>query len=212
MKLLGPMLLLVLLSLSSTAFAKMRAMLTTDTSIVIAALKAKGKKISVEEKYTLKLAQFALTSLGMTQIHHYDAREPEKMDVHFMKSDIESAVISREWDKPVTAEHKAFITGHSAELKSLFGEESFFGAWIHAQVGNTDLAKVILLKRFNLEYESVMKMTHIFRHSSQPLQEVEAIAKAVKSTATSPQKMDIENKMREMKSHLSSLPDSGIVT
>lgn len=197
---------------SQVANAKMRAMLETDTSKVIKALKAKGKKISAEERKTMELAQFAQEALAMTKIYHYEAREADKIDSNFMRSDIEKAIMNRDWDKPLSAKHKTFVTSRSSELKDLFGEDSFAWAWTLAQSGKQDQAKAILIKRFNSDYENVMKMTHFFRHTGQPLGEVEAIEKAIKNKCTPAQKAEIETKMREMKSHLSTLPDSGIVT
>lgn len=205
-------LLVILLFLTSAASAKMAAPLDTETAKVIEVLKAKGKKISAEEQQTLKLAQFAHDALGMKSIQHFNAREPAKMDASTMKTSLERAIMNRDWDTPIKAEHKAYLTGHSAELVELFGEESYAWAWTRAQLGEQDLAKVILMKRFKSEHERVMKMTSAFRGYTQPLSEAEAIEKALMKKATPVQKTDIENRMREMKSHLSNLPDSGIVT
>ena len=80
------------------------------------------------------------------------------------------------------------------------------------QIGESAQIKEQLLARYEAEFKRVMRMVEQPFFGGSPIIEAEAILAALKTQITPEQKSEIENKMRQMKAHVSQLPDSGIVT
>lgn len=195
---------------SSAIKADMMAMQDMPVEAIIKALSRKAK--TEPEGQVLSMAKFASSALAIKTIETIQGQTPEQVQIWAIKESIQKALYARPWDQKIPAQEEVYIAKNRDFLMATFGAETHAWAWMRYQIGERDQAKEQLLARYESEFKRVMKMEEQMPFGGNPMGEAEAILAALKKQVTPEQKSQMENKMRQMKAHVSQLPDSGIVT
>jgi hypothetical protein len=201
--------LLIAFILTPAAFGSMAAIEQMETSKIMTAL----EKANLDDsgRRTLSLLKFGVDALKLGSVTVPMGAKPADTSLQQVKYGVEEAIFSRPWNEAVTAPQAEYIKTNRAFLIKTFGD-SYAWAWLAAQSGAKDEARAHLLKRFDSEYKRVMAAQETTPFGHPLLREVEAIHKALTGQLPKAQMNEVNSKMRTMKSHVSKLPDAGIVT
>lgn len=96
-------------------------------------------------------------------------------------------------------------------LKSSFGEKSYEWAWVLRQNGELSASKGILMDLFNEGLGDVRQLENL-PFGENPLVKMEFIHKALLPMSTVGEQKTLNTKMQEVKSKVSNLPDSMMMT
>lgn len=113
----------------------------------------------------------------------------------------------------MAAEAIKLMRANKDQLEKIFKGHSYAWAWIQLQAGDRENTKKLILAEFEKEFAEVMKSTEaVTGLGHTPLGDAENLLKAASSLTNEEEKKDMEAKMQKMKLHVSTLPQSMIMT
>lgn len=135
---------------------------------------------------------------------------------HTNSTYISNAILTKikehpKWDMSLSASEVQSITPHLELLKTTLGEKSYGWAWFLKQTGKTAEAKQILTTLFDERCASVMKMTGTYNQQS-PMHPVTEVEQALIPLLNEAEKSKVQNKIQDVKVHVSNLKDYQIMT
>ena len=188
-------------------------MVATQDMPVDAIIKVLNREAKTEQqRQVLSLTKFAANALAIKKVETIQGQTPEQVNVSAVREAIRRAIYARAWDQKIAPQEVAYLSQNRDFLKTTFGAETNTWVWMSHQIGESAQIKDQLLARYEAEFKRVMRMVEQPFFGGSPIIEAEAILAALKTQITPEQKSEIENKMRQMKAHVSQIPDSGIVT
>ena len=188
-------------------------MVATQDMPVDAIIKVLNREAKTEQqRQVLSLTKFAANALAIKKVETIQGQTPEQVNVSAVREAIRRAIYARAWDQKIAPQEVAYLSQNRDFLITTFGAETYPWVWMSHQIGESAQIKDQLLARYEAEFKRVMRMVEQPFFGGSPIIEAEAILAALKTQITHEQKSEIENKMRQMKAHVSQLPDSGIVT
>ena len=212
---------LVLLLVEGICFAKMAAPITIHAADTISFYKAqeKNRKLTPDEADKLNLALFAHDVFGVTDFFAsaYESNQADKarsVSLNSIARSIEIAIEQKSsWDKSKEAVDPLKMKQAGNIIKKALGKDSYGGAWFSYQNGEKVEAKAILTRSFETSFTEIMKLTELtgFKHSN-PLQNAEAISKALMPMSSEDEKNLRESQMKKMRTHISGLPNLQMMT
>lgn len=116
------------------------------------------------------------------------------------------------WANPLPSSAQEKLKSEKQFLMKFFGEKSFGFAWVLQMTGDQVAAKALLQKVFNSEADSAMKMREWSRSFGDASSELQQIYDALASVSTADELKAYEKRLKKVKVHLSSLPNSLLMT
>lgn len=119
----------------------------------------------------------------------------------------------RLWTKKLGNAHLTLIKNNNKKIESLFGTDTYSGAWFHLQLGHVDTSKKTLKALFETQYKQTHALENVINgFGDSPLTDISKTFNTLKWLSTKKEKKELENRFRKLKIHISNLPQSHIFT
>jgi hypothetical protein len=118
----------------------------------------------------------------------------------------------KEW-KPLSSALRKYVKKNRGSLKSAFGENSYLWAWAEFQLKDEGEARNILRGLYTAEFDRVMKLKkaeYVFGRG--PLDDAELYLHALVPLVEPTEARKLNEQMKDMKVHLSNVPESRVMT
>ena len=118
----------------------------------------------------------------------------------------------KKWEALPPAQRK-FVKKNRGSLKAALGENSYLWAWAQFQLNDEGGARNTLRGIYKDEFDRVMKLkAAVYQFGHGPLSDAEIYLAAILPLVEAGEARALSEKMKSMKVHVSSLPQSHIVT
>jgi hypothetical protein len=180
--------------------------------------KQRTEKLNSEETHILKLSLLAqdVFSIKDFSIPAHLSTESAKIKainsmyiISLIRQNIDA---KSNWDEPLSKENLEKIKANIEFFKNSANETSASSAWISYQMGDKQEAKKILATNFENSYTHVIQLKGTYGHRSSPLNEAERVSKLLVPMSTNDENKSREDKLKKMRTHISTLPDMQIMT
>lgn len=176
------------------------------------------QKLTEDEANILKLSTLAQDVFEAKNFNVSPGLKTEQQKVEAVKLVHVGAIIintieqKQNWNESLSASNVQKLKESTEVLNRTISSSSYSWAWIQNQIGNKDEAKKILTASFDEAYTNVMKMTATYNRHASPLVQAERLSAALKPMSTDNENKSRESKIKEMRTHVSNIPDMQIMT
>jgi hypothetical protein len=193
-----------------------------NTSELITELKS--RKVFTEEEKKI----FLLLNLGSDLVDLKEIRVEGRKDsngksslkslkLHRIIESIEDRINSdnkKYWSRNFLGAKRSQILKKRSLLKETLGGESYLWAWFLNGLKQKSRAKNILKEKLNSEYEKVLSLKRATFRSRRkgPLHSLLLVANALREISDESEKVEIQEKVKKAKVHMSSMPQLNIMT
>ncbi len=151
----------------------------------------------------------AKNAVGVTQLVMSNRKTLEQVTVEDIVIGMVAKIESLEWKLLTDQKIKQTLFKWRNTLKASFGENSFSWAWVEFQMGNKKNSKQILQTLFESEYQKIIQSQT--RPRGAPFS-YSKFMKPLLLLSTKEEKLDMQNKLKKIETHISNLPDLNILT
>jgi hypothetical protein len=202
--------------LGAPAGAKMAAQTVVPASKLVAFLEKK-KPRSAEDRDTLVLARVAAAAFDASVSFPYEENDNSALATaqpgHVVIG-MSNALDHYDWSKPVDPRTTKLVRKNEALFtRRLTPGGGTLWVWFQRELGHKDEARAAALKLFDAEYDRVMKLDkNVIAFGRGPLREAEIQFAALKTLAKPDELPALTDMLQKMKVHVSTLPQSTIMT
>jgi hypothetical protein len=129
-----------------------------------------------------------------------------------IRSIIKRLSIMSQWSQEASKSDRFEISNNREKLKKIFGPHSYTWAWCLKQLGEVGKSKKILLILFEKSYEEVMSLKRLRFSYGSRMNALNRYLAPLKSMSNNKEQQAFKEMLRKAKMHLSTLPDSRILT
>jgi len=210
---------IVVFQISSLASMSQRAKMAPPTPLVLASLierlagVEKTGPLTEPEAQVILLARVGKEVLGLEEIG-VSSDEPAQIATALVQA-IHKAIHARpNWTDRVSTSQSMILDKKKIELQNAIGTDEYVQAWLQIQWGDRGKAKDILNQAFQSEYKRVKSLERLVTGLSNggPLDSAEAMAKALQPLQSDFEKSATQDRINELKLHISKLPETRIMT
>ncbi len=192
------------------ALAKMASKSHYEISIIITSLKS-AQPSDTKAKELMKLAVLSKEVFQIETIYSYTANQAQLTTDDFQKQ-IEFKV--REdvnWNQKLPVKTLKKLEMDEVFLRKILGDKSLGWAWILNKSGKQEEARKVITSLFENQYKEVLSLKDAtFFNGEGPLSEIESTVRALESIGGN--NTEIQKKLQNAKKHISTLPQSHIMT
>lgn len=213
--------LIFLIFSASTTLAKMSARASMAPQLppnyipiedVIRALETRKNK-DLEKPTTLEWTIFAKEVMEIKQVALYNKLGTDQVDVNHIVQSIQRKISGHSWQRFTNEQQINKLRDWQDYLKNKLSNDTFVWSWVPYQMGDTQVAKKYLQDLFDDEFKKLMKMdVVIVGFGGSPLSQINKYEKALSLMTNAKEKSNIQKKMKQVKIHISNLPESHVVT
>ncbi len=170
------------------------------------------KSQAVENPKSLDWAFFAKDVMGVKQIRIY-AQVAEQINSDHIIEEIRQKILAHDWTRISNSGILKKLNEWKPKLESKFGNDTFTWSWVQFQTGETVAAKKSMQGLFDEEYKKLMKLEVIIvGFGGSPLSQITQFEKALIQLGNPNEKALVQKRMKQVKVHISNLPESHVVT
>ena len=195
---------------STLTLAKMAPERQYETSKIIASLKS-AQSSDTKVKELMKLAVLSNEVFQIETIHSYTSYQDQLSTIDFKKQIEVTVGKDVNWNQKLPEKVLKKLEMEEVFLRKILGDRSLGWAWILNKFDKKEEARKVITSLFEDQYKRVMSLREVrFFPDEGPLSEIESSFRALKSIGG--KNSDIENKLQKAKKHISTLPQSHILT
>jgi hypothetical protein len=209
--LLGILIISTLLSPAVT-FAKMaqRQHYQYESSKIIASLKS-APTSDTKALELMKLAVLSKEIFQIETIYSYTQNQTELTTQDFLSQIKINVSKDVNWNQKLTEKALKNLEMEEVFLRNVLGNGSLSWAWVLNKFGKKEEARKVITKLFEDQFKKVMSRKEVtFFNGQDPLSEIESSFRILESIGG--KSTDIQEKLQNAKKHISTLPQSHIMT